>query len=216
MEYRIEKLSLPQAREIYTAHMTRHFPAEELKPLHSIERMWAEGSYHAYGMYGPALSGYAFLASAPGCGLVLLDYFAILEPFRGKGLGGLFLRELRALLTDCQGILIETEDIDRARDGEELRARARRDLFYEKNGARKTNLRGTVYGVHYAIWNLPLSSPADDTVCRKGMEHIYQVMVPGEKNRAHVAFQTAGPGEADSPSPLGGRLPGGSDRQTPG
>lgn len=184
--------------DIYSQYLTKHFPADEVKPLKSINRMWDMGAYSAYAMWDgdaatrdgdadrSALIGYAFFATAPACDLILLDYFAILDLYRGQGLGSLFLQELKNLLPDYKGILIETEDIDRAQNEAELQTRRKRDLFYEKNGALRTGVKGTVYGVHYAVWNFPLSGISDDVSCQKGIEQIYRIMIPGEKNKKFV------------------------------
>ncbi|MCH5342849.1 MAG: GNAT family N-acetyltransferase [Acetatifactor sp.] len=203
MKYRIERLEQAQVADIYSQYLTKHFPADEVKPLKSINRMWDMGAYRAYAMYSeeatnqdndavqPTLIGYAFFATAPTCDLILLDYFAILEPCRGQGLGSLFLQELKNLLPDYKGILIETEDIDRAQNETELQTRRKRDLFYEKNGVLRTRVKGTVYGVHYAVWNFPLSGISDDVSCQKGMEQIYRIMIPGEKNTKYVKIEIA-------------------------
>lgn len=201
MEYTIHPLQRSQTAEIYTSHLRRHFPADEVKPLENIFRMWDRGCYRAFGVYArqdltqnasghpDSLAGYAFFATAPECRLALLDYFAILETFRGQGTGSLFLREIKKALPGFDGILIETEDADHARNEAELRVRQKRDSFYERNGVRKTKIKSTVYSVHYAIWNLPLTVPSDETVCKKGLEDIYQAMVPGDKYKKHVKIE---------------------------
>lgn len=203
MKYRIEQLKQAQVADIYSQYLTKHFPADEVKPLKSINRMWDMDAYSAYAMYSekatdqdngivqPALIGYAFFATAPTCDLILLDYFAILEPYRGQGMGSRFLREMKNLLPNYKGLLIETEDIDRAQDETEHRTRRKRDLFYEKNGAFRTRVKGTVYGVHYAVWNFPLSGISDDVSCQKGMEQIYRIMIPGAKNAKFVKIDIA-------------------------
>ncbi len=189
LEYRIERLALPQIEEIYARCLCRHFPPDEVKPLKNIQRMYRTDSYRAYAMYGGELTAYAFLATAPECDLILLDYFAVSESCRGQGMGGLFLRKLQGELSGFRGILIETEDVRRAKDPSELSTRQRRDRFYERNGARRTRVRCTVYGVCYAVWNLPLSCAADDALCQRGMERIYRTMIPGEKYDSYVTLE---------------------------
>lgn len=203
MNYSIEPLQLPQVADIYTQYLHRHFPANEIKPLKHIERMWDMGSYKALAMWAgtvpprdmPAalenLAAYAFLATAPGSGMILLDYFAVLEDFRGQGAGSLFLRAMGQKFPEYKGILIETEDVDYARDEKELLARQKRDSFYEKNGVMRTGIRSSVYGVHYAIWNLPLTETAGEAESKKGLEDIYHIMATGEKygKNVHIFFR---------------------------
>lgn len=188
MEYVIEEVSREQTAEIYKKHLERHFPPEEVKPLKNIYRMWDAGAYRVLGMYKQgekqggeqsALIGYAFFAMVRD--VLLLDYFAVLEPYRGQGLGSLFLRELREKLQGFTGLLIETEDAESAATEEELYERRQRDIFYERNGARRTGIRSEVYGVHYAIWDYPIERAASREECREQLTEIYRMMLEGDR-----------------------------------
>lgn len=186
MEYKVQDLTREQTGDIYRQWIGRHFPQDEIKPLKSIYRMWDMGAYRALGMYekkadGLQLIGYAFFAMAEDCGLLLLDYLAIVEDYRGQGMGSIFLQEMKKRLKTYRGILIETEDIECAGDEEAYRIRQKRDSFYGQNGALRTGIKSVIYGVHYAIWNFPLASAASRRECAESLADIYKIVIPGEK-----------------------------------
>ncbi|MBP5273211.1 MAG: hypothetical protein ILO43_09645 [Clostridia bacterium] len=207
----LRKMELPEAKKTYKKHLRHHFPRDEVKPWKSIERMWKDDSYFVVGIYedfgdapprkkAAALRGYAFFVAPPDCSAVLLDYFAVLPAYRSEGLGGRSFRRLAELVREQEKyILLETEDIDFAKDDARREECARRDAFYERNGCVKTDVKGSVFSVKYAVWMLgmplapsqedPLSghirSTAFDRAC-EDMNTLYRKMVPGEKNTKFV------------------------------
>lgn len=192
MNYIIRNLTEEETAEIYERWIHIHFPKNEIKPLKHIQRMWEQGAYCALGMYdGENLVSYGFFAMVPGKDMLLLDYLAVLEDYRNLGAGSIFLQKMGQCLSEYrgvsyQGILIETEDITYARNEEERQIRQKRDLFYEKNGAVRTGVTGEVYGVHYALWNLPVEKEAGSEECREQIKAIYRMMVAGEKYEKFV------------------------------
>ena len=194
MEYVIQELSLEQMSDIYNQWMYLHFPKDEIKPFKNIQKMWQEGCYHALGMYEQTegkrnFIGYAFFAMSVHRNMLLLDYLAMVEAYRGQGMGGIFLQEMQKRLQDTNGIsgiIIETEDVAFAGNEEELLERTMRDRFYEHNGAKRTTIKSEVYGVHYTIWQLPVTNLVEDGECRAALKEIYELMIPGEKNRKYV------------------------------
>lgn len=194
MNYTITSLTFEQTAAIYNHYMHLHFPKEEIKPLKNIQRMWETGSYRALGMYeqngeSTELIGYAFLALAPDCKMLLLDYLAIAEEYRGLGMGGIFLKEMQKLLAEFEGILIETEDIDFASNEGERQVRKNRDSFYERNGVIRTRIKSKIFSVHFANWQLPINKPLSDAECKQNLEDIYKIMVPGAKNKLFVKIE---------------------------
>lgn len=193
----VKILTLEQVAEIYNQWIAKHFPADEIKPLKSIERMWKKGCYFALGLYveqdgAECLAGYAFFSRVPGVTQILLDYLAILAEYRQKGFGGYFLAEMQEWLkgadsVSCDGILIETEDAEYAHDEADADMRRKRDAFYRSHGAIETDVRSYVYGVHYKIWNLPVANiTVDMGSSQRSMEALYKMMIPGEKYHKYV------------------------------
>lgn len=195
MDYTIKDLTKEQMAEIYEKWIHEHFPVNEIKPLKHIYRMWERDAYCALGMYdGEELVGYAFFAMVPGRDMLLLDYLAVLGNYRNLGAGSTFLQRMGQCLAEYKGvsykgILIETENVEYAQDDEEREIRRKRDEFYERNGAIRTDVIGEVYGVHYAIWNLPISESAGFEECREQLKEIYQMMVAGDKYQKFVKIR---------------------------
>lgn len=191
-------LNEKEIEHIYRNYLLKHFPAEEIKPLDRIVKMYRENHYAAYGMYeDEELSGYAFCTVAPGCNQVLLDYLAVLEDKRSTGVGGKILCQLREMFlntpgenhgVDIAGILIETEDIDFAKDQKEREKRRRRNSFYEKNGAVITQVKSQIYGVNYRNWQLPVREILPEKKCLDNLQKIYHIMVPDEQYEKNVCL----------------------------
>lgn len=193
----IQKLTKEEILDIYSTHSVRHFPADERKPISSIERMAGEGVYVGYGLYSPGqgigaskegsslppsdrqLLGYAFFTVLPEQQICLLDYFAVMEDYRSHGVGSLFLQHMKASSTPYQGFLIESEDPAYAHGEEELAIRRKRLDFYGKNGAISTGIKATVFGVPYCLLFFPLQNvilPDTQTLCHY-FSNIYRKMV---------------------------------------
>ncbi|MBQ8469324.1 MAG: GNAT family N-acetyltransferase [Clostridia bacterium] len=205
MNTHLQFLTATEAKAVYKTYLKHHFPKDETKPWKSIERMWKRDEYFAVGIYeddvsagADALRGYAFFVEPQNCDACLLDYYAILPEYRSGGLGGRSLQELAELCAQRgRYILLETEDLDFARNAAQTTARKRRDAFYERNGCVKTDVKGSIFTVRYAVWcrgtPADLSDPADrdalfDRACRD-MNTLYRLMVPGEKNALFVKIQ---------------------------
>lgn len=194
----IRALTIEEVEMIYHKYLQFHFTEEERKPLKSIERMWEQNQYFALGMFGKeekGLMGYAFFCSCGKSNMVLLDYFAMLEEQRGRGLGSLFMQYMQDTLKErfC-GILIETEDVSFAEDEQEMEERNRRNDFYMQNGARRTGITSRIYDARYEVFVLPfeetdmLELELFLKVCYENIYVIYRYMIPGEKNREVVSF----------------------------
>lgn len=193
----IRKLTKEGIIDIYSTYSVRHFPADERKPVSSVERMADEGIYIGYGLYlsetgdvvcgggsslqqphGPLL-GYALFTVLPEQKICLLDYFAVMEDYRSHGVGSLFLQHMRESSVPYGGFLIESEDPDYAQGGEELAIRRKRLDFYGKNGAISTGIKANVFGVPYCLLFFPLKDaglPDTQTLCQY-FSNIYRRMV---------------------------------------
>lgn len=173
--YHIQELTSEQLLEIYRDTAPAHFPADELKPISVIEDLMEKDAYIGLGLFDEAdhLMGYALFLTVPGLDVILLDYYAILTSYRDLGLGSVFLQKMRAYFHQFRGILIETEDIDCASNGDELAQRTRRNAFYRKNGAILTDIRCALYDVPFTIFFLEtLSGAQTDNPTEQSDMHI--------------------------------------------
>ena len=161
-DYYVKLLSREETVSVYRQLAPLHFPEDELKPVSAIEALFDQNAYLGLGLYlqsdnsGMAeedhpLLGYALFLTIPKLDTVLLDYYAILEQYRDLGLGSIFLQELKNHFKDYHGIFIETEAPDSATDEEERLLRNRRNAFYYKNGAHRTDIACTLFGVPFNI-----------------------------------------------------------------
>lgn len=123
------------------------FPEVERKPFSVIERKAAMGSMEILAIKEDSQRvGLAITAMEES--MVLLDYFAIAENFRGQGEGSEALMLLQALYSDRQ-FFLEIEEPDEAAENQEQRVK--RKAFYLKNGMKETGIRITLFGVPMEI-----------------------------------------------------------------
>ena len=201
--YLIKELTDNEILEMYSKYINDHFPADEVKPLETIGRMLKEDFYYGLGLYDAngeykteeeyenfkeeceedvaeqlPLIGYAFFVKDTKENMLLLDYYAILEEYRNSGWGSIFLNQMRDIVEDYKGILLETEDIDFARDEVEKSLRERRDGFYARNGVIKTDVKSKLFGVNFAIWFYPVKEELTSSECRESLINIYKTIVP--------------------------------------
>lgn len=217
MNTHIRLLSQEEAHAVYKTQLKRDFPADEVKPWKSIERMWDDGEYYAVGIFEDigelppgvdplvALRGYAFFVEPKDCGACLLDYYAVLPDYRSEGLGGYSLG-LLAEYVRLRGryVLIETEDIAFAENDAQIAERERRDAFYARNSCVRTDVTASVFGVKYVVWCLGTppdfdgkfsdDSTPDEVDARfeqacEDMRTLYRCMVPGKKFSLFVKIE---------------------------
>lgn len=200
--YYTAPLSKDQILNLYTTLAPLHFPADELRPLENLKTLFEKGGYEGLGLYDNAdcqkLLGYALFIHVPNLPIVLLDFYAVLEEYRCLGLGSIFLQQIKLHYQNLCGILLETEAVAAASSAEEKLLRKRRNSFYEKNGAEKTNVSSTVFGVAYSIYFLPakpsansvsepLNAASDTDFFYEALEKIYHFMLP-DKLYGHVSL----------------------------
>lgn len=173
----LRRLSEAELREVFLRDMRRDFPRSELKPMRTILQMCREGVYDALGAYdAEGMAAYAMVYRNPNGRAPLLDYLAVEPGRRGGGIGGAWLSLLRAHYAQAfDALLIECEAPDRAPDARLARARLR---FYEREGAQRTDLRATLFGVDYLILSLPLREERIDCACE--LSAIYERMFTPE------------------------------------
>lgn len=177
----VKKLDIKTVKKLYDKRMKRDFPPNELRPYFSIKSLTEQGNYLFYGFLdGDNIAAYASFAVDSVGSVALLDYFAVDEALRGKGIGQSFIAEFKSIAKELPSsfVLIEVESTESADTSEQVEERERRIRFYEYCGGRKTGVFAYLFGVEYQIMVLPLSGeiPSDETV-KKSLERIYEVIV---------------------------------------
>lgn len=158
MKGTIRALTLPEAKALYRQYIPLDFPPAEVKPWRAIEKRLHKDAYICLG-FGEqdALRGYAFFASMQdqqGARQYLLDYFAVLSPFRGEGWGSFFLRQMASCLPRVHCVLAEVENPDYAKRQADRALQQRRLQFYLRSGAAETGVESRIYGVEYRLLEL--------------------------------------------------------------
>lgn len=176
----LTKLDTIGISHIYNTYMVNDFPPNELKPLSSILEMAEEGLCTCYAVYdGGKVLSYFNLCEKDG--YVLVDYLAVNPEMRGQGIGSMTLEYLKKAAGDnC--ILVECEDILKAKDREEENVRRRRIAFYERADFRLTDVKARLFGVDYVLLTYPKNAPDP----AKGYETVYRRMLGAEKYNKHM------------------------------
>lgn len=181
----LKSLDDVQIGMLYEEKMRRDFPPSELKKLSSILSMRKRGVYDVLGAYRDNIFvAYALMYKDVSARVVLLDYLAVDEPYRGQGIGSAFLSQLKTYYAPSSDILlIECERPKAAPDENGARKRIR---FYTHSGAELTNVRIWLFGVEYSILVLPCSenTPARDWA--EQMLGLYRQMLPEDLYKKNV------------------------------
>lgn len=138
----------------YSKFLVGDFPANEVKPLPYIKRLYGENKYeiHVYQSYDDEDIGYAALWTAPGCHTYLLDYLGVRADRRGQSVGQQILEDIggNLLTVDRDACLIcEAEMPVDGGSPAENHLRERRLNFYMRNRCIKIYEMGTC-GLRFA------------------------------------------------------------------
>ncbi|MBR3032250.1 MAG: GNAT family N-acetyltransferase [Clostridiales bacterium] len=105
----IRELSLEEIRDIYNRYLYNDFPFDERKPLDRIEKSMRDGQYICLGAWDKDGNFLAYAFFVVIGRNVLLDYYAVVQKYRGTGIGTSFLPQA-ASKTDAECLIIEIED----------------------------------------------------------------------------------------------------------
>lgn len=184
-----KELPAEEVIRIYSTIAPLHFPKAELKPVENVKNYLENGLYTGYGFYeNETLLAYALFLILPKERKLLLDYYAVLEEYRNDGIGSAFLRSLQTTLTSADGIYIESENPDYAKNEQEKAIQEKRIDFYHRNGAIFTGVLSTLFGVPYRVLYLPLSKK-DLIDFHQEIDLIYQTMFSPEIYVRKVALK---------------------------
>lgn len=179
----IRELTMDEVEEIYHREMVRDFPEDELKPLSAIRVLYEHGLYLCLGYFdGPHPAAYACYLTDPDKKKLLLDYYAVIEGGRGKGVGSAFLQAMFERLKDAEVIVGEVENPDFAETDEERTLQSHRIGFYQKNGFAVAAPDQTcrLYGVEYRIIVKGLQTETADAAehAAEIINEMYHLMFP--------------------------------------
>ena len=125
----------------------RAFPRSERKPFAVIRRMHREGRTIVW-LARTANGQFAGMAATiEGDDTTLLDYFAVGKRLRGQGYGSAFLQALLTRYTG-KGLFVEIEAADR---DDPTGEKARRKVFYLRNGLTELHVLADLFGVRMEL-----------------------------------------------------------------
>ena len=185
MSYIIKKVTVEQIDTIYNSYMVKDFPKSELKPLDRIKYTMEKGLSEVIALYeGDKIQSYAVLIIPEEGEYALLDYYAVVKEYRGKGIGHVMFEQIVEYLrghslkgqTKCvKGLIIECESLETSPCEDERITRSRRIKFYESCGCRRLDLRSELFGVEYVILEMQVGQDNDNPAL-KDLELIYRQM----------------------------------------
>ncbi|MCX4268291.1 MAG: hypothetical protein OSJ62_06455 [Lachnospiraceae bacterium] len=139
-----------QVKELYL----EAFPKEERKPYELMKQKQREGKMQIWAVVQEDKLDFCGLAiTILYRDIVLLDYFAICQDKRGKGIGSKILAKIKEKYAGKR-LFLEIESVSERLEGlskEERTIRERRKGFYSRNGMKETGLEVVLYGVSMEV-----------------------------------------------------------------
>lgn len=132
-----------QRKQIYELYM-RAFPADERKPFSLIEECQRRGCCDILAIQKMDGTFAGLAITLRNEEIVLLDYFAVEDQFRGEGIGSEGLRALQEKFSD-HAFILEIESTRKLKDESDLRIR--RKNFYLRNGMQMMDYVVMLFGV---------------------------------------------------------------------
>lgn len=181
--YQVRQLDWQMITDIYAHRMQTDFPKNEIKPLEMIKNLYENGNNATFALYDASgnMIAYAMFEKKREDNVWLLDYFAVDDSCRGKGIGSGFLSLLREYICGADAVLIEIESVLSAKSYCERVIREKRKQFYLKNGVYETGVFSTAEGVEYEILCFPLRKALVADSARQAMNRIYSMFFSMDK-----------------------------------
>ena len=123
------------------------FPPGEKKPFGVIVRMWRRGKTDVWCFrQGGRFAGFASTINSDR--LIMIDYLAVPETMRGRGIGARAMAAICDAYAD-KGVFVEIESP--FEPGADQPERIRRKAFYERCGFTPSRTMADVFGVRYEL-----------------------------------------------------------------
>lgn len=150
-------ISFKEAKKDFDAAMRIYeeaFPSRERQLRRVIEKRVTTGSEHLWvGKEGGKVVFMSLVFPLSGVDYLLLDYMAVSEDMRGKGIGMSFIEMLaHKVVSSGKSVVLEVEDPS---SGDNVNQRKRRITFYRRSGAKMLK------GMKYLLPPLDGTKPTD-------------------------------------------------------
>lgn len=189
IKLKLKQLSKKQRENIYNNYMIYDFHKSEVKPFETIEKLVERGNYVCVGCYEDTdFLGYAYFVKSDTTNNLLLDYFAVNEQYRSKGLGSKIILTMKEQLSgEYSSLLGEVENPEFANDDNDKLTRERRIAFYLKNGFKVSNVKCRVSVDNYVMINLGLDKELNDKEIYDEMNELYNIIFGEAFFKNHIS-----------------------------
>lgn len=150
MKYTIRTMALHELKNIFHL-IEQDFEPGEYAPYNILYNQLKQGIQQGFILLERECEvAYCICAEQPVSNYVLISLFAVYKEYRGRGLGSIFLDELKQVYLDKSGIIVEVEKPENAKTHKEKTVREKRIQFYQKAGFR------LIPDIDYSIWDVPM------------------------------------------------------------
>ena len=147
----IVEANLEEAKEIYNKHMLEDFPADELPEYERYLKLTKEKIHNVY-LYKKDNKNVAYFIVVEKEKNILITHLAVMKDFRSKGIGKVFLEDIKTFFNDKKMLIVEVEAETRANNNEELDVIKRRKKYYTRAGFEECKkIEYILWGVEYDI-----------------------------------------------------------------
>lgn len=178
----LKKIDILEFKKVIYSDYRKIFPSIERKSYRTIKKLYNNNMSDIIGIIQDnELVGFIIINTIEDNLYAILDYFAILPKYQGKGYGTEAIKLLKEMYKEYNGIYIEIEKIETAKTEEEMYIRKRRANFYENLGFIKMKFDLDLYFVIYSIYILPCK--VDKFIDREAIDEIFKIYIAtiGEK-----------------------------------
>lgn len=162
-------------KQMYQDHVAIDFPSSERPSLSIFAEMIAQSASALY-IFEKDGQDVAYTVLREDDGYILLNFLAVYENQRGKGIGSEFLHEIATFYHNKKGILLEAEHIAYATTPADATLRQKRVAFYERCGyICLIPFDLLLFDVHYHIMVKPLTEnkTSDHAYLYNVLRHMY-------------------------------------------
>ena len=147
----IVEANLEEAKEIYNKHMLEDFPADELPEYERYLKLTKEKLHNVY-LYNKDNQNVAYFIVVEEEKNILITHLAVMQDFRSKGIGKVFLEDIKTFFNDKNMLIVEVEAETRANNNKELDIIKRRKKYYTRAGFEECKkIEYILWGVEYDI-----------------------------------------------------------------
>lgn len=151
----IEKVNLKKAKEIYNKYLNNDFKDNEIPNEEDYLNLVKEERSMIY-VYKKLINEeekeVAYFITMEKNDIILITHLAVIEEYRGKGIGTEFIKSIEEFFNSKKMIIVEVESKEMAKNEKELDKIIRRQKYYLKAGFKKYDkidyrLFGNIYDI---------------------------------------------------------------------